>query len=210
MNIPVANGAASIPHVIPPNGEKQVLLHVCCAVCAAPILEMLQHSGVETTVFFYNPNIDTAEEYNRRKEEHLRYARKLGLCVADADYDPDCWADAVRGLEEEPERGARCERCFEMRLERAAQCAAHWGIPVMATTLGISRWKDMEQVNRAGERAVRGTPSVTFWPCNWRKQGGSQRMSLLAREEAFYRQNYCGCTYSKQAAERAAALRNKA
>ncbi|MDD2237442.1 MAG: epoxyqueuosine reductase QueH [Kiritimatiellae bacterium] len=208
MNAPTTDTRNVTPHLATPHGEDRVLLHICCAVCAGPILEMLKQSGIETIAFFYNPNIDSPEEYAKRKEEHLRYAQKLGVRVVDADYDPKCWAEAVRGLENEPERGARCDRCFEMRLTRAAQAAQQQGIPLLATTLGISRWKDVDQVNRAGERAVRKTPSVTFWPHNWRKKGGSPRMAELAREENFYRQNYCGCSYSRLAAEQAAARRS--
>ena len=208
MNASPAGTHNALPQLAPPHGEGRVLLHICCAVCAGPILEMLLHSGIETTAFFYNPNIDSPEEYAKRKEEHLRYTQKLGVRVADADYDPSCWAEAVQGLEKEPERGARCDQCFEMRLTRAAHTAEHLGIPLLATTLGISRWKDVDQVNRAGERAVQHTPSVAFWPHNWRKQGGSPRMAELAREENFYRQNYCGCTYSRLAAEQAAAQRS--
>lgn len=208
MNASTAGTRNAMLQIVPPHGEDRVLLHICCAVCAGPILEMLLHSGIEPIAFFYNPNMDTPEEYAKRKEEHLRYAQKLGVRVADADYDPACWADAVRGLEKEPERGARCDRCFEMRLTRAAQYAQKQGIPLLATTLGISRWKDVDQVNRAGERAVSLTPSVAFWPHNWRKQGGSPRMVELAHEEHFYRQNYCGCTYSRLAAEQAAARRS--
>ncbi len=199
MNAPEVSAASGIPRVETPGGEKRVLLHVCCAVCAGSILESLVHSGIETTACFYNPNMDTPEEYRKRKEEHLRYAAKLGVLCVDDDYEPDRWAEAIRGLEQEPERGARCGRCFEMRLERAARCAEALGIPLLATTLGISRWKDLDQVNRAGEQAVRRTPSVRFWACNWRKQGGSQRLAVVAKQEAFYRQNYCGCLYSRQA-----------
>ncbi len=191
-------GAESVPRIITPGGETRVLLHVCCAVCAASILETLVRSDIETTVFFYNPNIDTPEEYRKRKEEHLRYAATLGVPCVDGDYDPERWAESVKGLETEPERGARCDRCFELRLIQAARCAETLSIPLLATTLGISRWKDLDQVNRAGAQAVRQTPTVTFWACNWRRQGGSQRMALLAKREAFYRQNYCGCRYSRR------------
>ena len=188
------------PALNPPNDAKQVLLHVCCAVCAGEIMEALQASKLEVTVFFYNPNIHPVEEYERRKAETIRFANKLGVPCADADYDADFWFEQIQGLEHEPERGLRCERCFSIRLQRAATFAAAHHIPLFATTLGISRWKDLAQVNRTGLQAAAQHPELLFWDMNWRKKGGSQRMSEIARREEFYRQDYCGCIFSKQEA----------
>ena len=156
----------------------------------------IQASGIEQTVFFYNPNIHPIEEYELRKDENKRYCDKLKLPFIDADYDKDNWFDRVKGLENEPERGERCTVCFDMRFERTALYASEHGYPIISSTLGISRWKNMEQINDSGVRAASRYPQLTYWTFNWRKQGGSQRMIELAKQEAFYQQEYCGCVYS--------------
>ena len=156
----------------------------------------IQASGIEQTVFFYNPNIHPIEEYELRKDENKRFCDKLKLPFIDADYDKDNWFERVKGLENEPERGKRCTVCFDMRFERTALYASEYGFPVISSTLGISRWKNMEQINDSGVRAASRYPDISYWTFNWRKQGGSQRMIELAKQEAFYQQEYCGCVYS--------------
>ena len=156
----------------------------------------IQASGIEQTVFFYNPNIHPVEEYELRKDENKRFCDKLKLPFIDADYDKDNWFERVKGLENEPERGKRCTVCFDMRFERTALYASEYGFPVISSTLGISRWKNMEQINDSGIRAASRYPDISYWTFNWRKQGGSQRMIELAKQEAFYQQEYCGCVYS--------------
>ena len=108
----------------------------------------------DVTIFFYNPNIHPRTEYELRKEENIRYAEKLGMEFVDADYDTDNWFERVRGLEQEPERGARCTVCFDMRFERTALYAAENGFNLISSTLGISRWKNMDQINASGTRAA--------------------------------------------------------
>lgn len=156
----------------------------------------IQSSGIEQTVFFYNPNIHPVEEYELRKDENKRFCDKLKLPFIDADYDKDNWFERVKGLENEPERGKRCTVCFDMRFERTALYAREHGFPVISSTLGISRWKNMDQINDSGVRAASRYPDITYWTFNWRKRGGSQRMIELAKQEAFYQQEYCGCVYS--------------
>ena len=156
----------------------------------------VQASGIEQTVFFYNPNIHPVEEYELRKDENKRFCDRLNLPFIDADYDKDNWFERIKGLENEPERGKRCTVCFDMRFERTALYASEHDFPVISSTLGISRWKNMEQINDSGARASSRYPDITYWTFNWRKQGGSQRMIELAKQEAFYQQEYCGCVYS--------------
>ncbi|CAF0696346.1 epoxyqueuosine reductase QueH [Candidatus Methylacidithermus pantelleriae] len=180
----------------PPGGHRKVLLHSCCAPCCGPILEALAGEGFELCVFFYNPNIHPRLEYELRKKENWRFAEKLGIPCVDGDYEVALWMERTRGLEWEPERGQRCTVCFDLRMERTADFALAMGYPVFATSLGISRWKDIDQVNASGLRAAASRPGVQFWPFNWRKKGGSQRMIELAKEERFYQQEYCGCVYS--------------
>ena len=103
-----------------PNNRKNLLLHSCCAPCAGEIMEAIAASEIETTIYFYNPNIHPKEEYEIRKDENIRFAEKLGFNFIDADYDKDNWFERVKGLEDEPERGERCTVCFDMRFERSA------------------------------------------------------------------------------------------
>lgn len=184
------------PKLQTPNGEDKLLLHSCCAPCAGEIMEALAASKIETTIFFYNPNIHPVEEYELRKKENIRFAEKLGMPFVDADYNKDDWFERVKGQEDEPERGARCTTCFDMRFEVTAQYAQAHGFKLISSTLGISRWKDMNQINGCGERAVAPFEEIDYWDFNWRKQGGSSRMLELSKREEFYQQEYCGCVYS--------------
>ena len=179
-----------------PKENSNLLLHSCCAPCAGEIMEALAASNINTTVYFYNPNIHPIEEYEIRKNENKRFCDKLGFECIDGDYDKDNWFERIKGLEDEPERGKRCTQCFDMRFERSALFAQENGFGVYATTLGISRWKDMEQINSSGLRAAKRYEDVSYWDFNWRKQGGSSRMVEISKREEFYQQEYCGCVYS--------------
>jgi len=185
-----------IQRLLKEGSVKQILLHCCCAVCSCSIIERLLDDGV--ILFFYNPNIHPENEYLRRKNELIQYAGKLNVPCIDAEYEDSLWFDRMRGLEAEPERGARCTECLRMRLYKAAECAALRRIRTIATTLGISRWKDLQQVNEAGRWAVSHFEAVQFLNSNWRKNGGIQRMAEISREEEFYRQTYCGCLFSNK------------
>ena len=184
------------PKLETPNGESSLLLHSCCAPCAGEVMEAVAASDIDTTVYFYNPNIHPIEEYELRKEENKRYCEALDFKFIDADYDKDNWFDRIKGLEDEPERGERCTKCFDMRFERSALFAHENNFSLFATTLGISRWKDLDQVNNSGLRAANRYDNLTFWDFNWRKQGGSSRMIEISKREEFYQQEYCGCVYS--------------
>ena len=184
------------PKLEMPNKESKLLLHSCCAPCAGEIMEAVAASGIDTTIYFYNPNIHPKEEYEIRKNENIRFAEKLGFDFIDADYDKDNWFERIKGLENEPERGKRCTVCFDMRFERTALYAHENNFKIFATTLGISRWKDLEQINNSGLKAAKRYNGLGFWDFNWRKQGGSSRMLEISKKEKFYKQEYCGCVYS--------------
>ncbi len=184
------------PVLEPPQGVKKVLLHSCCAPCSGEVIEAIQASGVEMAIYLYNPNIHPREEYELRKTENIRFAEKLGIPFVDADYDKDEWFKRVKGLEWAPERGERCTMCFDMRFERTALYAHEHGFPVITSCLGISRWKNMEQINGCGERAAARYPGMAYWTFNWRKKGGAERMVEISKRENFYMQEYCGCIYS--------------
>ena len=179
-----------------PGDDNNLLLHSCCAPCAGEIMEAVAASDIKTTVYFYNPNIHPIEEYEIRKDENKKFCDKLGFEFIDADYDKDNWFKRIKGLENEPERGKRCTKCFDMRFERSALYAKENSFKVFATTLGISRWKDMNQINEAGLRAASRYDEVKYWDFNWRKEGGSSRMIEISKREHFYQQEYCGCVYS--------------
>jgi predicted adenine nucleotide alpha hydrolase (AANH) superfamily ATPase len=184
------------PVLTMPEKREKLLLHSCCAPCSGEVMEALHASGSEYTVFFYNPNIHPVREYELRKQENIRFAEQHGIEFIDADYDVDNWFERVRGLEHAPERGERCTVCFDMRFERTALYAHENGYDIISSVLGISRWKDMNQINDCGERAAARYPEMKYWTYNWRKGGGSQRMLEISKRENFYQQEYCGCVYS--------------
>ena len=189
-----------------PEDCDRVLLHACCAPCSSAIVEWLVQHDVRPTIYYYNPNIWPLEEYEIRKQESKRHAESLGLEWIDGDYDHDAWLEGVCGLEGEPERGRRCEQCFILRLTATACKAVELDIPYFATTLASSRWKSLDQINRAGLMAEqvanvqRSTFNVQckFWPQNWRKGGLQERRNQLLKEYNFYNQQYCGCEFSKR------------
>ncbi len=176
--------------------DNKVLMHSCCAPCAGDLMERMIDSGIDLTIFFYNPNIHPKKEYLIRKEENIRFAQKLGIKFVDADYDVQNWFSRAKGLEKEPERGERCTQCFEMRFERTALYAFENNFRIITSSLGISRWKNFEQINNCGVKAASNYTNITYWTYNWRKFGGAARMYEIAKREEFYKQEYCGCIFS--------------
>ncbi len=156
--------------------DNRVLLHSCCAPCAGDLMERMKESGIDVTIFFYNPNIHPKKEYEIRKNENIRFAEKLGIPFVDADYDVQNWFKRAKGMEWEPERGIRCTACFDMRFERTALYAHENGFSLISSSLGISRWKNMDQINDCGLRAASHYDGVDYWTYNWRKEGGAARM----------------------------------
>lgn len=190
------NSPDELSTLVPPNGDNKVLLHSCCAPCAGDLMERMIDSGIDLTIFFYNPNIHPKKEYEIRKDENIRFAEKMNIPFIDADYDVQNWFARAKGMEFEPERGVRCTMCFDMRFERSALYAYENGFNTFTSSLGISRWKNMEQINDSGQRAASHYPGITYWTYNWRKEGGGARMYDIAKRENFYQQQYCGCIYS--------------
>ncbi len=174
----------------------RVLMHSCCAPCAGELMEQMVVNGIDLTIFFYNPNIHPLKEYNIRKDENIRFAEKMGIPFIDADYDVQEWFARAKGMEQDPERGRRCTMCFDMRFARTALYAHEHGFPVITSSLGISRWKNLDQINDCGVRMATPYDDVTYWEYNWRKEGGGARMYEIAKREEFYAQQYCGCIYS--------------
>lgn len=185
-----------LPPLEPPAGNNKVLLHSCCAPCAGDLMERMLEVGIDLTIFFYNPNIHPKREYEIRKNENIRFAEKLDIPFIDSDYDVQSWFKRAKGMEFEPERGIRCTMCFDMRFERTALYAYEHGFQTITSSLGISRWKNMEQINDCGVRAANNYPGIEYWTYNWRKGGGANRMYEIAKRENFYKQEYCGCIFS--------------
>ena len=185
-----------------PNGDHRVLLHSCCAPCSSAIIECMLQNGIRPTVFYCNPNIYPQEEYEVRKNEAIRFVTSKGLDFVDADYDHAHWLCTVRGLEDEPERGARCLKCFTLRLTETARYASKHRFSLFTTTLASSRWKSLEQIYEAGRRAAARYPGTLFWEQNWRKGGLQDRRNELLKEYNFYNQQYCGCEFSIRQTEK--------
>lgn len=181
--------------------DKRLLLHSCCAPCSSHCLSELSPQ-IGVTVLYYNPNLDCAEEYEKRKREQLRFLRETGLAdFLDCDYAPEEYLFSVRGLEEEKEGGARCAVCFRLRLERTAREAKARGFDYFATTLTVSPLKNAKLINTIGF-AVAEEVSVKYLPSDFKKRGGYLHSVRLSEKYGLYRQDYCGCAFSKAERER--------
>ena len=195
MDLP--NFDAQMQEILKGAAGKRLLLHSCCAPCSSYCLEQLAHT-FQTTVLYYNPNLDSEEEYVRRKAEQIRLLRETGLVeLMDCDYSPEDFLEAVRGLEGEKEGGARCTVCFTLRLRRTAEEAKRGGFDYFATTLTVSPLKNAPLINEIGfsEAARCG---VRYLPSDFKKRGGYLRSIELSKKYGLYRQNYCGCKFSKR------------
>lgn len=177
-----------------------LFLHSCCAPCSSYVLEYLS-KYFSITVFYYNPNISPMEEYKARTEEVKRLISELPavhpISFIEGKYDPECYYEAVKGHEQDPEGGERCKICFEMRLREAARLAASGGYDWFTTTLTISPLKNAERLNSIGH-AMGEEYHVAFLPSDFKKKEGYKRSIELSAEYHLYRQNYCGCVFSKR------------
>lgn len=177
----------------------RLLLHVCCAPCSSYCLEYLSEF-FEITVYYYNPNISIKEEYEHRLNEEKRLVSQMPfknpVKIVEGSYDSKEFFDAVKGLENEPEGGKRCEKCFELRLSSAAKMASRMGFDYFTTTLTISPLKNAELLNTIGAQMAEKY-NVRWLYSDFKKREGYKRSIELSREYDLYRQNYCGCVFSK-------------
>ncbi|MBR1759057.1 MAG: epoxyqueuosine reductase QueH [Lachnospiraceae bacterium] len=200
------NYQKELDHIIEEKQQKQevptLFLHACCAPCSSYCLEYLSQFFA-ITVFYYNPNISPKEEYVRRTEELRRFASEVTFThpvkILVGAYEPMRFYEAVRGLEDEPEGGERCTECFKLRLSKAVSEADARGFDYVTTTLTISPLKDVERLNRIGEALCEHT-NVTWLPSDFKKKNGYLRSIELSKEHDLYRQDYCGCIFSKKKA----------
>lgn len=176
-----------------------LLLHSCCAPCSSACLERLK-DVFRVTVFYYNPNIDEDAEYQKRKAEQIRFLQETGWAeLLDCDHDAAAFAAIAQGLETEPERGARCYRCYALRLEKTAEAAKANGFTWFGTTLTLSPHKNHVWLNEIGTE-VGDRYGLNYLYSDFKKQGGYYRSIDLSKQYSLYRQDFCGCKYSKQAA----------
>ena len=174
-----------------------LLLHSCCGPCSSYVLEYL-NKYFKIKLFFYNPNIHPEEEYRKRLEAQKKVLDSLPLDdveLIEGEYDPNVWFEAVKGLENEPEGGKRCEKCIRLRMERAAEEAKKQSADYFATTLTVSPHKNAPYINSAGEE-IEKLVTLPYLVSDFKKKNGYKRSVELCRIYDIYRQNYCGCTYS--------------
>ena len=181
----------------------RLLLHSCCAPCSSSVLEYLRRY-FEITVFYYNPNISMEAEYQKRVEEQKRLINAYNqlpdsgypIAVIEGDYEPEVFYVAAKGLEQCPEGGERCLACYELRLGKTAALAKKQAYDYFATTLTISPLKNAAKLNEIGERLAERY-QISWLPSDFKKKNGYKRSIELSAEYGLYRQNYCGCVYSK-------------
>lgn len=186
------------------DGRKKLLLHACCAPCSSYVLEYLT-VYFDIYVFYYNPNITPYAEYEKRIIELKRLMKEMPLsgntALIDGKYDPERFADIAKGLETMNEGGERCFRCYRLRMEEAAKTALEQGFDFFTTTLSISPHKNAQKINEIGQE-LEQKYGVKFLYSDFKKKDGYKRSIQLSGEYGLYRQNYCGCIYSKAAAEK--------
>lgn len=189
--------------IIENNKEKgivpRVLLHSCCAPCSSYVIEYLS-DYFYLTILYYNPNISPKDEYIKRKNEQVRLISemktKYKVDIIDCDYDNEIYENLVKGLENEPERGRRCEVCFGLRLEKTAMMAKKMEYDYFGTTLTVSPYKNSLMINEIGS-SIGDKLGIKYLVSDFKKRNGYKRSIELSREHNLYRQNYCGCKYSK-------------
>lgn len=186
------------------NETPSLLLHACCAPCSSYCLEYLSQY-FRITVFYFNPNISEKEEYSYRLSEEKRLIREMSFKnpveIIEGEYKPEDFFAAARGLESEPEGGGRCKKCFELRLEKSAETAKSIGADYFTTTLTISPLKNAQLLNEIGEKCAEKY-GVSWLYSDFKKREGYKRSIALSHEYGLYRQNYCGCIFSKMQAEK--------
>lgn len=184
-------------------GVPTLFLHSCCAPCSSYVLEYLC-GFFEITVFYYNPNISSSQEYRKRADEEKRLidaynaeGKGYTIKIVEGDYSPALFFETAKGLEDCPEGGERCFKCFELRLRETARRAVQGGYDCFATTLTISPLKNAQKINEIGE-GLSAEYGVPWLPSDFKKKDGFKRSIELSAEYGLYRQNYCGCVYSQK------------
>lgn len=194
-----------IERLVKDNRKPRLLIHSCCAPCSSYVLEYLSEY-FEITIYYYNPNIYPEAEFYRRAEEQKNLIKAMPLSCEvqfiQGDYEPGQYYDVIKGMEAEPEGGERCFRCYELRLREAAKVAKELGFEYFTTTLSISPHKNSAKLAEIGEKVAKEY-GVAYLPSDFKKKNGYKRSIELSKEYNLYRQDYCGCVFSKQEREKA-------
>lgn len=182
------------------NKRKKILLHSCCAPCSSHVITFLSNY-FDITILYYNPNISPIEEYNKRKEEQIKLINEIEangkIDIIDCDYDYDIYKEKIKGYETCPERGARCTICFNLRLEKTAKIAKENNYDYFCTTLTVSPYKNAPLINQIGEELGQKY-NIKWLYSDFKKDNGYKKSIELSKKYNLFRQDYCGCIYSKR------------
>ena len=177
--------------------DKKILLLSCCAPCSCAVIQKLKEDGANFAVLFYNPNIHPEAEYIKRRDEQKNLCQKWDIEFIELPYNPEDWLKMATPYKDEPERGKRCAECFKYRLNRAMAYAKEHGFTHVSSVLGVSRWKDLSQVNKAGFESSQQA-GIPYLEIEGRKGGMQELRARLIKELNLYNQTYCGCIFSQK------------
>ncbi len=177
--------------------KNKILLHACCAICSGYPVTLLKEMGYSPVVYFYNPNIYPESEYLKRLEAERILCKAHGCELIEGEYLPEEFYTAAKGLENEPEKGRRCDKCFELRLLKTAQLAKKLGLNEFTTSIVISPHKNFQKLNEIGEKIAKNY-NLTYKSIDFKKKDGFLKTNKISKELNLYRQNYCGCEFSME------------
>ena len=178
--------------------ENKILLHACCAICSGYPISLLKEMGYIPVVYFCNPNLDTQEEFDKRLEAQKTVCKYHGVELVVEKYNPLEYLGYIQGLELEPERGKRCDKCIELRLRKTAEKAVELGITTFTTSLVISPHKNFNKISELGKSIAQKYVLLDYLPLDFKKKDGFLKTNQLSKELGLYRQNYCGCSFAKK------------
>ena len=179
------------------NKNKTIILHACCAICSGYPVSFLKDAGYRVIVYFYNPNIFPDTEYEKRLEAQRTLCKAFNVELVVGEYNPEEFYEVACGLENEPEKGARCDRCFELRLRKTVEFAKQIGVEEFTTSIVISPHKNFAKLSEIGERIAKES-GLKYLSVDFKKKDGFLKTNNISREFGLYRQNYCGCKFSKR------------
>ena len=181
--------------------ENKILIHCCCAICSAYSILSLKNQGYEPIAYFYNPNIDTEDEYNRRLNAQKTLCNYHNIELFYEKYDPNDYLKPIAGYEDEPEQGMRCDKCIELRLAKTVNKAKELNISKITTSLVISPHKNFSKISFIGENLCKNT-EIEYISIDFKKKDGFLKTNKISKELGLYRQNYCGCKFAKKHLEK--------
>lgn len=175
--------------------QDKIVLHACCGICSGYPISYLKDMGYQVVVYFYNPNIYPEAEYQKRLEAEKTLCAHFGVELVEGEYNPNEYYDFVKGFENEPEKGLRCNKCFELRLKKTAEFAKSISIDKFTTSITISPHKNFSKLSEIGLKIAQDA-GIEYLPIDFKKKDGFLKTNKLSRELNLYRQNYCGCKFA--------------